>query len=387
MLECATKRRRGAAGRVNRPCWRPERVALVTAVSFLVAATTACREQGASTAPARPPVVVQTIKVEHTEVPRLLRAVGTLESPQDTELAAEVEGPIVHLDIPEGREVERGYVLARVDDRQARAAVATARARYKNANDTLARLQTLRGKTVISQQELDDARAELEAAEGQLEGALATLEKTAIRAPFTGVLGLRRVSLGRYLKPGDPLVRLTQTAPLRLIFSVPQGDAWRLAAGQAVDGGAASCTEPLTGRVTAIDPALDTATRAVRVQATVTNENGKLRPGMAAVVRVHVDSAPDAVLVPQEAIVRQGTKRLVYTVDADGLASPREVRLGAYLADRVEVESGLEVGDEVVVAGHQKLRPGSTVASRPYEPIANPNLELGTDATRERCGL
>lgn len=346
---------------------------------------TACKS-GASGpgAGGRPPVTVQTVTVTPTQIPRTLSAIGSLKSPKSTELAAERPGKVVFLDIPEGQEVRVGHVLARVDYEQAQAAVDIAQARYKNARETLARLKTLSAKAT-SQQALDDAQAGLEAAEGQLADAKVALQKTTITAPFGGVLSLRQISVGAYLDAGDPIVRLTQIRPLHLIFSLPQRFVAQVKLGQTVRGAASNCEEKFTAQVTAIDPFLDPATRSVQIQATVPNESGRLWPGMATIVRLEVDNIPDALLIPQESIIRQGTRRLVYTVEPDGYVQSKEVIVGLSFVSQVQIEDGVHAGDVVVTAGHQKLRPGAKVDPKPYEPTVNPNVDLGMNGSAMPC--
>lgn len=363
--------------------WRP--VHSLVLILVIVGGVTACKSgAGGPGAGGRPPISVQTVTVTATQIPRSLPAIGSLKSPKTTELAAERAGKVVFLDIPEGQEVKVGHVLARVDYEQAQAAVDIAQARYKNARETLARLKTLPAKAT-SQQALDDAQASLEAAEGQLADAKVALQKTTIAAPFSGVLSLRQISLGAYLDAGDPIVRLTQIRPLHLIFSLPQRFVAQVKVGQTVRGAASNCEEKFTAQVTAIDPFLDPATRSVQIQATVPNESGRLLPGMATTVRLEVDNIPDALLIPQESIIRQGTKRLVYTVEPDGYVQSKEVILGLSFVSQVQIEDGLHAGDVVVTAGHQKLRPGAKVDPKPYEPILNPNLDLGMNGSAMPC--
>ena len=309
---------------------------------------------------------------------------GSLKSPKTTELAAERPGKVVFLDIPEGQEVKVGHVLARIDYDQAQAAVDIAQARYKNAQETLARLKTLSAKAT-SQQALDDAQAGLDAAQGQLADVKVALQKTTIATPFSGVLSLRQISLGAYLDAGDSIVRLTQIRPLHLIFSLPQRFVSQVKLGQTVHGAASNCEEKFTAQVTAIDPFLDPATRSVQIQATVPNESGRLLPGMGTNVRLEVENILDALLIPQEAVIRQGTKRLVYTVEADGYVQSKEIILGLAFVSQVQVETGLHAGEIVVTAGHQKLRPGAKVDPKPYTPITNPNLDLGVNGFTVPC--
>jgi membrane fusion protein (multidrug efflux system) len=357
---------------------RLRKIGLVVAVVSLVPAGCEKTPAGGVQTREMPPVVVQTITLRAEPIPQLLSAVGTLESPKDTVLATEVAGTVVHLDIPEGQEVEAGYVLARIDDRQARANLVIAEARHHNARETHTRLKALHKTGIVSRQELDDATAEIEAAQGQLDDARTALRKTEVRAPFAGLVGLRQANLGAYLAAGSAIVRLTQTRPLDLRFSLPEVDAHKVAAGQKVYGIGGNCSQRFTGGVTAVDPFFDPATRTVRVQARVANDDGGLRPGMSAAVRVEIGVTPEAIAVPQEAVVRHGTKRIIYTIDRDGHATANDVVLGELFADRVRVTSGLRPGDVVIAAGHQKLRPGAAVETEPYRPIENPNLDLGT---------
>ena len=340
----------------------------------------ACQETvEPSSSPAPPPISVQTLTLEARHLPRTISAVGGLESPQTTQVTADRSGKIVFLDIPEGQEVRQGHVLARIDAAEAQAAVDVAQARYQNAQATLERLTTLPPKA-RSQQALDNAQAAVRTTGGELDEATTILRKMTIRAPFTGRLGLRQVSLGAYLEPGDAVVRITQVHPLHLVFSLPQHAVPDLKTGQRIRGVAGQCTSRFTATLSVIDPFLDPNTRSVTVQAVVPNEERTLLPGMAAALRLEVASLSDAISIPLEAIIRQGTKRLVYTLQDDNLVTSRQVRLGQFALQQVEVLSGLKPGDTIIVAGHQKLRPGARVRPSPYEPVENTNLALGASS-------
>ena len=344
---------------------------------FLPLFLSACtKTEGAPRDQAPAPIPVQTITLEATRMPRTIAAVGSLKSPHTTQVTADRGGKVVFLDIPEGQEVEAGHVLARIDPDEAQAAVDVVRARYQNAQETLARLKQLPAKA-RSQQALDDARASVRATKGELDEARTVLRKMTIQAPFTGRLGLRRVSLGAYLEPGDAVVRITQTQPLHLVFSLPQQHVPEIQNGQVVRGVAGNCDSTFTATVSVIDPFLDPETRSVTIQAIVPNEDGSLLPGMAAALRLEIADVADALLVPAESIIRQGSTRLVYMVQDHNIVTSRPVVLGQFSLQRVEVLSGLHSGDTIVVSGHQKLRPGAVVQPQPYAPIDNPNLELG----------
>ena len=324
-----------------------------------------------------PPVAVQAVTAAAGELPRTLAAVGSLKSPETTTVASEISGTVVAIDIPEGRYVTVGHLLARIDDAEARAALSVARARLTNAKARLARLRSLRESKVSSEQALEDAVAEFDAAQGVVDESGTRLRKTKIRAPFAGILGLRQVNQGQYLDSGDPIVEITQIDPLELEFGLPQRYSPDLALDQVVLGTVGRCGQRFTARVDAINPRVDPGTRAVRLQAVVPNADGKLLPGMAVRVRLVIGTIPDAVVIPQEAIIRQGTKHLVYVLDDQDRAHQREVTLGTFFVDGVHLPAGVESGERVVVAGHQKLRPGASTRLEPYAPTQNPNLELG----------
>ncbi len=310
-------------------------------------------------------------------MPRLLAAVGTLESPQTTAIASEVSGVVTFLDVPEGSEVERGRILARVDDRQAQAQMAVARARYDNARETYARVKALHRDGLISRQELDDAASVRDQAAGEFEESKTALRQTEVRAPFSGQLGLRQVSMGAFVDAGDAIVRLTQTDPLRLVFTLPEKEAAHLRPGQAVRGVAGDCTHRFASAVEIVDPSIDPQTRAIRAQAQVQNPQRTLRPGMSARVVVEIGHDDDALTVPQEAVVRRGTRKMLYVVSPTSEVEERGVEIGQHFAERVEVRSGISAGETVVVAGQQRIRPGTLVDVRPHVPVTNPKLALG----------
>jgi membrane fusion protein (multidrug efflux system) len=300
-------------------------------------------------------------------------------------VAAEQAAQVMAIDIPEGQLVQKGHVLVQLDAGQAAAALKIARARLENARTKRGRLEALRTSNVSSAQALEDADAAFREAEGELEQAEIRVAKLTIRAPFAGIVGLRQIQPGQYVKVGDPVVELTRVDPLQLVFSVPQRHAGELAVGQAVLASAGRCGERFEGKVSAIEPMVDAATRTLRLKAEVPNPKARLRPGMAASLRLVVEEIPDAIRIPHEAVVRQGARYFVYVIDAEEHARQRQIELGAFFVDSVHVRSGIATGERVVVAGHQKLSPGSPVRASPYEPVRNPTLDLGWLGPAEDC--
>jgi membrane fusion protein (multidrug efflux system) len=370
----------------------PRRAALLLLVPTLFAACGGGGDvpgAGASGGPggpgaASPPLPVMATAVTRAAAVLELEAVGSLRSPETSVIAADISGLLVALDAPEGRRVEKGHVLARIDATETRAALQVAEARERNAIATHARVKPLVADGVIPNQALDDAEAELETARGLLAEARAALGKYTVRAPFTGMLSIGTAELGEHIASGTAIARLTRMDPLELVFNVPEESAGKVRVGQTVAGRVGRCGERFEARVTVLDAALDAATRSLPVLAQVPNPELTLRPGMSAQVQVRVGERADALTVPHEALVREGTRYLVWVIGGDGTANPRPVTVGAFATDSVEITGGLEEGEQVVVAGHQKLRPGAPVAPQPWEPTANPNLDLG--AGLDECG-
>ena len=352
-------------------------IPLSLSCSLLIPQLAACGEAPAGPPPGPPIAAVQVVTAAAKTLPRTLSAVGSLESADMTAIAAEIPGTVVSIDVPEGKRVEAGHVVARLDDAEARATLAVANARLENARARLARQQPLHAQGVASDQALDDARAELRSAEGAFNEARTRLDKHTIRAPIGGVLGLRQVNVGQYVPAGTPVVEVTLADALELRFHLPQKDLPLLAPGQKVYGVVGRCEARFEGHVTAVDPRVDPATRMVGLQAVVAGEPGALSPGMAVRVRLHVGETPGAILLPQEAIVRQGTKYVVYTADEQDQAQPHEVSLGEFFVDGVQVASGIAAGERVIVSGQAKLQPGNPIDPKPYVPTQNPNVQTG----------
>ncbi len=333
----------------------------------------------------RPPVAVQVVEVVPTPLPDVVQAVGTLDAPERTTLSAEMDEQIVKLDIPEGSKVEAGQILVELDDARVSASQKRAQARVSASRARMRRLEALKASSVSSQQAYDDAEESLAAALAELEEAEADLAKTRIRAPFSGILGMSQVTPGQYLRSGTPIVELTRVDPLDLLFSVPQEFAGDLAVGQRVVGHASGCRVRFEGSLRAIEPRVDPATRTVQVKARIPNERGELWTGMAARVRVVLREIPQAILIPQESLIRDSGRYYVYVVDADHRVQQRTLELGTFFADRIHISHGLEPGDVVVVNGHQKLRPNSSVQTNAYQPVDNSVLELGWVGPPDGC--
>lgn len=315
-----------------------------------------------------PPEAVTTVVARQEEWDATLRAIGTVAAVHGVTVSADLPGLVERIAFASGRTVRQGEVLLQLDSRQEQAQLAAAEAESELASLQLARMEGLRQKGVSSQAELDSARAASAQAEARVGEIRATIARKTIRAPFSGMLGIRQVDLGQYLSGGDPIVPLQSLDPIYVEFAVPQQQVERLRPGTEVEVGAAGGLSA-RGRVTAIDSVVDPATRNILVQATFANPEGTLRPGMFVEARAVLGAASAVVAVPASAIHHAPFGDSLFVVEE--IAGPdggtyRGVRqqfvtLGGARGDQVAVLAGLAPGEEVVSSGVFKLRHGAAV--------------------------
>jgi len=317
-----------------------------------------------------PPEAVTTAVAREEPWPTTLSAIGTVKAVRGVVLSADLPGVVEELAFDSGRFVREGEVLVRLDARQERAQLAAAEAQRDLAKVNLDRIVGLVGQGILAQAELDRASAEHKQAEARVGEIRATIERKQIRAPFAGVLGIRQVDLGQYLKAGDPIVPLQSLDPIYVNFSVPQQQVAEVRVGREVSVTAAgSGADASVGRITAVDSVVDAATRNVQVQATLANPKGELRPGMFVETSVATGERASVVVLPASAISYAPYGDSVYIVaDAKSPAgapvkavTQQFVKLGPARGDQVAVLSGVAAGAEVVSSGAFKLRSGAFV--------------------------
>ncbi len=321
------------------------------------------------------PLEVETIKVSPSTKAKIIESTGELISPQTTEVNSENMGKIVYLNIPEGKEVSLGHVLARVDDSTTLADIKIAKAKLQNAQENFKRMQALKNEGAISQQALDNVFEVLQTAEGESERAESLETKTSIIAPYTGLLSLRKVSLGAFVDSGDPVVRISQVDPLHLVFTLPEQYASQIKINQDVKFMISNSPKEYLAKLTVIDPYIDPNTRFVQLKATVPNPKRELLPGRFANISLEVANIKDAILIPQEALIQEGSKKQVAVVTKENTVTFKEVTVSEWDKDVILISSGLAKGDVVITSGHQKVYPGSKVIPKPFNAIHNPNLD------------
>ena len=316
-----------------------------------------------------PPEAVTTVVAKKQDWAATLSAIGSVAAVHGVVVTSDLPGVVEKISFESGRTVRQGDLLVQLDTRQEAAQLAAAQAQSELAKLTVDRITGLRQTGIVAQADWDKADAELKQAQAKIGEIKATIARKTIRAPFGGILGIRQVNLGQYLEAGAPIVPLQSLDPIYVNFSVPQQDAARLTNGIQVKVKAENANTAATGKLTATDSLIDSATRNVQVQATFANPNGRLRPGMYVTASVDLGSATTIIPLPASAINYAPYGDSVYVVEnmkgpkGDTYKGVRQqfVKLGPGKGDQVAVMSGLKPGEEIVTSGVFKLRQGAAV--------------------------
>jgi membrane fusion protein (multidrug efflux system) len=307
-----------------------------------------------------PPTPVEVAAARTDTVVDAILATGTIEAVQSIELRPEVQGRLTEILVREGREVAAGTPLFKVDDAELTALVAQLTAERDRAVQALERTKGLLAENASSEADLEEAEANARSRQAQLELQQVRLERTVVRAPFSGVVGARFVSLGDYVTTSTRLTTLHTVDPQRVAFQVPERYAGRLAVGQEITFRVAAVDRQSTGTVDFVDPVVQVPARTILVKARAPNRDRLLKPGMFVGVRLATEVRPNAIIVPEDAILPLEGVDFVW-VAKDGTASRRPVTLGVRSPGFVEVRDGLTSGEQVVVGGLQRLFEGAPV--------------------------
>jgi membrane fusion protein (multidrug efflux system) len=315
----------------------------------------------AAPAPVAKPVEVHATKVVLAAFPRGVAAVGSLRADESVTIRPEIAGRIVEIRFTEGQRVQKGQVLIRLDDSITRAELAQVRANHTLAKSKFDRATELQQKGFISKQARDDADNVMRVQEAAMDLAQARLDKSTLRAPFSGVIGLRNVSVGNYVQEGSEIVTIQAIDPLKVDFRIPELYMSDVRQGQTLEITLDAMPDKrYEGKVFAISPLIDEGGRAIVMRAQVNNRGGDLRPGMFARVRLLFGATQPSPTVQETALVPQRDEQYVFVV-RDNRAQQVKVEIGQRRDGMVEVLAGLKEGDMVVTAGHQKIRDGLAV--------------------------
>lgn len=307
-------------------------------------------------------IAVKTAVVQSQLMSREVNAIGTGIANNSVQLIAPSSEFLVELDVSEGKKVAQGEVIARLNDVQQKARVAELEAVLSEQKRQLDRLKNLATTQATAQSLLDEQQTRVNSTLAQLDTARKQLQDMTIRAPFSGHLGLRQVSRGAFINAGTVITTLDDIQKLRVEFSIAERYLAEVAVGMPITvTNVAYGNIPFQGTVSAIDTRLDPVTRSVTVHGIIENESLKLRPGMLLNVSLQLENR-DVVQVSEKALVPQQNRQYVFVVDAENRVSQKEVQIGQRIPGWVEVITGLDVGDEIIVEGVQKVRTGVTIS-------------------------
>ncbi len=309
-----------------------------------------------------PPTAVEIAEVLVQNVADKFEAVGTIKASESITVVAEIDAAVMGLPFVEGGEIKRGELIAQLDDSQLSAEVARAEALRAQRQASYDRVFAIVELKAGAPQDLDDAAASLKVAEANLALAEARFAKTKVIAPFDGIIGARRVSIGAFLRSGQSITDLANIDAIRVNFSAPERYLSLLKKG--ADVTVSTTAYPgyeLKGTIIVIEPILDSATRSARIIARVENPGRKFRAGMSANVSVILSERSQALTIPNESVFASGNESFVFVVQPDSIVARVSIKLGTRSAEVVEVLQGLEPGMKVVRAGHQKLFEGAKV--------------------------
>jgi membrane fusion protein (multidrug efflux system) len=305
------------------------------------------------------PVVVAPVR--SATVTERVETVGTAKAREAVTITTRISGIIAAIHFREGQLVKAGDVLVELDRSQLVAELDQARASLDDARQQLARARALRPTQAVAEARIDQLEASARSAEARVRQMQARIEEAKIVAPFDGRVGIRQVSLGALVPPGTPVTTLDDLSRMRIEFSVPEVFVARLRQGMTVVAGSTAFgSRRFQGVVTVVDTRIDPNTRAVRLISEFDNADGDLRPGLFLNIELTVEERADGMIIPEDAIDPVADRAYVYAV-RQGRAQRIEVRLGARLPGEVEVLSGLNADDKVVVRGLQRLRNGVAV--------------------------
>ena len=312
-----------------------------------------------------PPAVVTAIRVARTQWAQRIEAVGDLKAIQDVAIASEVAGKVVEINFKYGAAVKAGDILVRLDTSEDRAQLESLTAELRLAQLEDQRVQKLRGSAAFSQSLLDRTQSQMASLKAQVDRQAVLLQRKILRAPFDGMLGIRQVSQGSIVAPGDPIVQLQSLAPIYVDFTVPERHRGALVSGQPLEVTVAAWPDQVfTGELIVVSPDVDVRSRTLQLRGELDNADLRLQPGMFATVHLILSGAEPVLTLPRTAISFFAYGESVFTIDEAGAAltvARQPVKVGRIRNERVEILSGLSAGQLVVHTGHMKLRDGQSV--------------------------
>lgn len=333
--------------------------------SVLFSVTSWAEQKSKSGGKTRPPVIVEVEVARSFELEQKISAIGNVLAERTIVIRPEVTGRVKDLFFLDGDNVKAGDVILTLDDKVAKAELAMAEAKAKLSEAEYKRAKQLYNKKVSSGHDKDKAYAQWQVDIADMDLQQAKLDQLSLKAPFSGVVGLMKVSPGDYLNPGRDIVLLVALDPLIVDFSVPENNLAQLTPGQAFTLEVGPFPgKVFEGNIQALEPLVNMQSRSVLVRGAVKNPEGLLKPGLFAEVGLILEKRAAAIMIPEEALIPEGKNFYVYALDSEYSARKQQVTIGYRESGRVEVLTGLELNTLVVTAGHFKLRPGAKAKPR-----------------------
>ncbi|MDT8377053.1 MAG: efflux RND transporter periplasmic adaptor subunit [Mariprofundaceae bacterium] len=346
----------------------PQALAL-PAIGMFALLFSACGDQGGNSVklPAKPVVV---LKAHTLMLSDQMEALGTAQANESITITAKVSGRLEEIAFTDGQQVRKGDLIVRLDQDEEYAQLIAAEVQLAEHTREVKRLQTLLARRAAATRELDERKTLAAVAASNIEQIKARISELTLKAPFDGKVGIRRVSPGALIQPGQVIVTLDEIDPIKLDFSIPSTMLQGLKPGDRIEARAEALGDRVfTGRVTATDSRIDPLTRSMLLRAIIDNPDGELIPGMLMRVTLLANER-EAVVVPEESITQKQERHFITLVTADGKAEIRAVQTGLRRDGLVEIRQGLAAGELVVVRGMGFVKPGQAVSvSETWETI------------------
>jgi membrane fusion protein, multidrug efflux system len=343
-------------------------IVLVVAAAIIFLATKLFTASGStegppsaqSSAPADNRLVVDGVVLKPDSLRNIIRVTGSAIANAEVEMRSETSGLIIRMNLREGTRVSRGQLLVKINDAELRAQRRQFELEMTLAKDTERRQKQLFERGAISQEDYDLALNRLNVIEAQLALVDAQIARTEIRAPFTGTIGLRYVDIGDYLTPATRITTLQNIDSIKIDFSVPEQYSGLVDRGDRIEFRVAGVDNTFEGRIFAIEPRIDQASRSLPIRAVAPNRDGRILPGSFVEIEYLLEELTDAVLIPTQSLIPQLQGQIVYVTRA-GRATPVNVRTGIRSSTKIQILDGLAFGDTVITTGILQLREGLPV--------------------------
>lgn len=306
------------------------------------------------------PIPVNVMIVKDTAFSNAIDITGTIDANEQVELRSETAGNITGIYFKEGTPVRKGQLLVKVYNQDLYASLKAAEYQIKLAEQTEYRDRILLQKEAVSREEYDTSLSSLNVLKSQADLIRAQISKTEVRAPFSGVIGLRNISPGGYLSPQSSIATLVNMDPAKITFSVPERYLPLMKTGSKIHFTLESSPQSFNGTVYAIEPNIDQTSRSITVRAKAPNPKGLLRAGSFAKINLTLEQIPKTIFVPTESVIPDIKSNTVFVV-ANGVAEPREVKTDVRTATGIQITDGLKPGDSVIVSGIIQLRPKASL--------------------------